>query len=299
MHIEFIKAFFIHYLLVPIVLVVLAFLLVFLKKKLPFIKSKELIIYLLVGGLLLGLPGLFGFAGNTFNPFWYLIASILYFLLGWMHLNQLHKRFQALDVPEGLSMFFELTITVFIMLLGALLFTYLFDWLSPFKGYAWLSASCSLTFLIPLLFSYSYDQFLKIPFSIYKAWKYDINKQVSDFDGIDLNKLMVVTLELSKNGGDGNQFRIKAKTLLTGITFGDWFQKVLEDYNFKNATNAIELCKEDGVYYTWIFYVKRSVFHFRHYIDFDLDIAQNKIRENDVISCKRVIEHKQQIDERK
>lgn len=297
MHIEFIKAFFIHYLIIPTVLVVLVFVLILLKKKLPFVKSKELILYLLIGGILLGLPGVFGFAGNTFNPYWYLIASILYFLLGWIHLNQIGKRFQAQDVSTGLLLLFELTITVFTLLFGVLLFTYLFDWLSPFRGYALLSASCSLTFLIPLLFSYSYVQFLKIPFSIYKAWNYDKNKQLIDFDGFDLNKLMVVTLELSKNGGDGNQFRIKAKTLLTGITYGDWFQKVLEDYNFKNATNAIELCNEEGVYYTWIFYVKRSLFHFRHYIDFDLDMAQNSIRENDVIICKRVIEYKQHIDE--
>lgn len=297
MHIEFIKAFFIQYLIIPTVLVVLAFLLIWLKKKLPFIKSKELIFYLLVGGVLLSLPGVFGFAGNIFNPYWYLIGSILYFLLGWIHLHQILKRFQAPDIPEGLSMLFELTITVFLLLFGTMLFVYLFDWLSPFKGYAWLAASCSLTFLIPLLFFYSYVQFLKIPFSIYKTWNYDENKQVFDLDGFDLNKLRVVTLELSKNGGDGHQFRIKAKTLLTGLTFGDWFQKVLEDYNFKNAGNTIELSNEEGVYYTWIFYVKRSLFHLRNYIDFDLDMAQNNIRENDVIICKRVIEYKQQIDE--
>ncbi|MBB1149212.1 hypothetical protein H4K35_03540 [Myroides sp. NP-2] len=297
MHIEFIKAFFLEHLIIPTVLIVLAFLLVYLKKKLPFIRAKELILYLLVGGVLLGLPGLFGFAGNTFNPYWYLIGSILYFLMGCIHLNQIRKRFQALDVAEGLSTLFEVSISVFMLLFGVLLFTYLFDWLSPFKGYALLSASCSITFFIPLLFGYCFNQFLKIPLSIYKTWNYQLNKQPIDFEGFDLSKLKVVTLELSKNEGEGHQFRIQAKTLGTGITFGDWFQKVLEDYNFKNASYTIELRNEEGVYYAWIFYVKRSMFHLRHYIDFELDITQNKIKENDVIICKRVMEHKQQINE--
>ena len=295
--IESIKAFFLAHLLLPTVLLVLVFPLAYLQKKMPFIKSKEVIFYVLFSGLILALPGLLGFSGNTFNPYWYLLASLLYFLFGLIHVNQLSKRFRGQDVPLRLSKAFEIILTVFILLLGVYLFTYIFDWLSPFKGYAYLSARSSVAYLIPLFFYYSYMQFLQIPYSIYKTWNYEVNKPVIDFDGVDLKQLRVVTLELAKNVQDGNQFRIKAKTLTTGVTFGDWFQKVLEDYNFKNGMNTIELQQEDGTYYHWIFYTKRSFFHLRKYVDFELDIAQNKIRENEVISCRRVVENEQKMNE--
>ncbi|MGG5506984.1 MULTISPECIES: TssN family type VI secretion system protein [unclassified Myroides] len=293
MYIEFIKVFFVSHLLIPIILVFLLFPLAFLKKKIPCIKSKELVFYLLISSCILALPGVLGCTGVEFIPFWYLVGSVLYLLFGWIHLRQLHHRFKTQDSSPWLAVTFELLLTFFSLLLGVYLFTYLFNWLSPFEGHALLSASCSLSFLIPLFFNYSYIQFLTIPFSIYNTWSYEPNKQAIDFDGFDLNKLKVVTIELTKNVGDGNQFRIKAKMLAEGISFGDWFQKVLEDYNFKNRTDQIELNSEEGVYYHWIFYVKRSFFHFRRYIDFEGDSIQNKIKEHDIIVCKRVVENKQ------
>lgn len=292
MHIEIVKAFFLHHLIVPTILFVLVFPIGFLHKKLQLIKGKKLISYVLVSGIVFALPGLFGFTGNAFNPYWYIIASMVYLLFGWIHMNQILKRFQGQDASPVLSRLFELVVTGFILLLGVYLFTYIFDWLSPFTGYALVSATCSTSFLIPLLFYYSYIQFLKIPLSIYKTWSYDKNAQIIDFEDFNLKKLKIVTIELTKNTGDGSHFRIKAKTLATGVSFGDWFQKVLEDYNFKNNANSIELYQDDATYYTWVFYVKRSLFHFRKYIDFDLDFTQNKIKESDVIICKRVIEHK-------
>ena len=294
MYIEFIKAFFLSHLLIPTLLIVLALPLVLLQKKLPFIKLKELFLYLIISGVILSLPGLLGFTGISFNPYWYLIASVLYLLFGWIHLRQLMKRFKGQDVPFWLSVIFELLLTFFTLLLGVYLFTYIFNWLSPFQGYALLSASCSISFLIPLFFYYSYMQLLSIPFSIYRAWRYDVNRNIADFDGFDLTQLKVVSIELAKNVEEGSQFRIKAKMPASGLTFGDWFQKVLDDYNFKNGTNAIALFDEEGLYYTWVFYVKRSFFHLRHYINFDLDSTENKIRENDIIICKRVVENKQQ-----
>ncbi|WP_413511003.1 TssN family type VI secretion system protein [Myroides odoratus] len=292
MYIEFIKAYFLNYLILPILLLGLVILLGFLKKKIQFIKTKELIVYVLVSVLILALPGFLGFYGNAFNPYGYLIASSFYFLFGMVHVNQVFKRFQGKDIPEWQSLSFEGILTALNLLFGMYLFTYIFDWVSPFKGYAFISATCSISYLIPLFFYYSYLQFLKIPFSIYKTWRYEKNKQTTDFEGIDFNKLLVVTVELAKNVKDGNQFRIKAKTLSSGVTFGDWFHKVLEDYNYKNGTTTIELSRDNGEYYDWVFYLKRSLFHFKKYIDFDLDISQNKIKENDIIICKRVSEYK-------
>ncbi|MEK6512476.1 MULTISPECIES: TssN family type VI secretion system protein [Myroides] len=295
MDIELVKAFFLKHLLLPTIIIVLVLIVVFLKKKLSFIKPKVVILYTLISGLVLALPGFLGFSGNSFNPYWYIIASIIYLLLGIFNVNQLLKRFQNKDTAKWLTITFEVVITLICMVFGAWLFAYIFDWLSPFKGYAYISATSVIVYIIPLLFYYTYIEFLNIPFSIYKTWTYEKNKQAVDFEGIDFNKLMVINIELTKNVTDGNRFRIKAKTLSSGVSFGDWFHKVLDDYNYKNGTSMIELYNLNGDSYSWVFYVKKSIFHFRRYIDFDLDIAENNIKENDVIVCKRVAEFKQEI----
>lgn len=292
MQIELIKAFFFAYVFLPLLVLILVVFLLLLQKKMPFIKNKEVLLYVIISGIILALPGVLGFSGNMFNPYWYLLASLFYFLMGLVHVYQMAKRFRGQDVPKGLTQGFEIVLTLVNLLLGVCVFRYVFDWLSPFKGYATMASTSGIAYVTPLFFRYTYSQFVQIPFSIYKTWNYEVNRERIDFDGVDLNQLKVITLELTKKVNDGNQFRIKAKTIATGVTFGDWFQKVLEDYNFKNGTNTIALQEEDGTYYHWIFYTKRSLFHWRRYLDFERDIAENKLRENEVISCKRVVENK-------
>ena len=77
--------------------------------------------------------------------------------------------------------------------------------------------------------------------------------------------------------------------LPTEITFGEWFFRVVDDYNFKNPNSKIQLFDETGVAYYWIFYVKKSFFSMRKYIDFEKDIITNKLSENQYVICKRVI----------
>ncbi|WP_410879204.1 TssN family type VI secretion system protein [Myroides sp. DW712] len=293
MQIEFIQSFFIAHLLLPLLALLVGIPLVLLQQKMPYIKLKEVLIYVLVNAIVLALPGVLGFSGNRFNPYWYLLGSFFYLLMGCLHVGQVRKRFRGQEVPQGYTQGFEVMLTLINVLLGICLFRYIFDWFSPFIGYATLASTASLVYVVPLLFYYTYIQFLQIPFRIYKTWSYEIYREQLDFDGVDLNQLKVVTIELTKKVNDGHQFRIKAKTLNSGVTFGDWFQKVLEDYNFKNATSTIALQNEDGTYYHWIFYSKRSLFHFRRYLDFDIDMAENKVRENDIICCRRVVENKQ------
>ena len=70
MELVVVKAFFIKYLLAPLMIALLAVILGMLKKKAPSIKGKILIIYILITGLSLGILGLLGFTNNTFSPYW-------------------------------------------------------------------------------------------------------------------------------------------------------------------------------------------------------------------------------------
>ena len=82
MELVVVKAFFIKYLLAPLIIALLAVTLGVLKKKVSSIKGKTLIIYILITGLCLGILGVLGLANNTFSPYWYLFAMVIYFFLG-------------------------------------------------------------------------------------------------------------------------------------------------------------------------------------------------------------------------
>ncbi len=65
-----------------------------IRRNKPAIKIKVIIVYVLLCSLCLAIPGIFGFAGNLFNPYWYLIAQIIYLIFGIIHVNLLHKYFK-------------------------------------------------------------------------------------------------------------------------------------------------------------------------------------------------------------
>jgi hypothetical protein len=287
-----IKVFFLKYILLPLTIIILLLILTFLKKKLTFIKMKTMFVYILIAAVFLCLCGLFGFVGNTFNPYWYILASIYYLFLGIIHVNQLFVHFYDNKSNLILQYSFQILLTFVSMLLGIYIFTFVYNWLSPYPGYAIMASSSVSSFVIPLLFYYTYVQFLKIPFSIYKTWSYSSKSDITEFEGVDYDKLMVINIELTKNVHEGNRTVIKAKTLPEKLRFGEWFHRLVEDYNYKNGNAIIEMTNENQEPYAWVFYTKKSFFHLRQYIDFDLDMKSNNIKENDLVICKRVVEYK-------
>jgi uncharacterized protein with ParB-like and HNH nuclease domain len=70
-----------------------------------------------------GFPGFFGFAGNLFNPYWYLIAQIIYLIFGIIHVNLLHKYFKKHIDSLAMSILFESILSLTCIVLGGYLFT--------------------------------------------------------------------------------------------------------------------------------------------------------------------------------
>ncbi len=289
-----VKGLFLRYLLMPLFAAVMVFILSAIRKGRPAIKIKTIIIYVLLCGLTIALPGFLGFAGNQFNPYWYLAAMFFYLGMGVLHVNLLHHYFRKHFDVMWKAMLFEVTLTVTCMAVGGYLFSMLFSWISRDLGNEYMAATSAIIFLVPLLFYYTYVQFISIPYDIYKTWQYDPDQKPHDFKGVDFDKLMVLNVELSKNAEDPQRFNIKAKTLQSGITFGDWFYRVVDDYNFKNLNSPITLLDETGNPYYWIFYVKKSFFSVRKYIDFEKEIADNSLNENETVICKRVLLHQEE-----
>lgn len=286
------KAIFLKYILLPLVAFLLVGITVLLQKKEAVAKNKTLIIYVLLAALVLALPGIGGFAGNTFSPYWYLFVQLIYLALGGLHLQLLHSFFHK-EKSTVYSVLFESTLTLLCMAIGAYLFTLLFNWINIYDGYAWIAVTSILIFPLPLVFYYSYLCFTAIPFEIYKVWRYDPYASVPDFQGVDFDKLLVLNLEFTKTTIDGKRFAVKAKAP-ADIIMGEWLNKFIEDYNTKYPQNRIEIYNSSGESFGWIFYIKHSFFHRRRYLDFNLTIAANKITENTLIFCKRVIQNEEE-----
>lgn len=294
MELSSIKSVFLRYLLIPIFAALMVMVLSAIGRTKSAINLKAIIVYLLLSSLVIALPGFLGFSGNQFNPYWYLLSMFFYLGMGILNVNLLHHYFRKHFDVMWKAWLFEVILSITTLIVGGYLFTILFQWVGSGLGNAYMAATSCIIFLVPLLFYYTYIQFISIPFDIYKTWQYDSDKKPHEFKGVDFDKLMVLNVELSKKSEDLQRFNIKAKTLPTGITFGDWFHRVVDDYNFKNPNAPIMLTDEAGVPYFWIFYVKKSFFSLRKYIDFEKEISDNKLTENETVICKRVLHHQEE-----
>ncbi|MCT3832679.1 TssN family type VI secretion system protein [Elizabethkingia anophelis] len=299
MELTSIKGVFLRYILMPLFAVIMMFIMGIIRKNTPAVKLKHIIVYVLLGGLILAIPGFLGFTGNLFNPYWYLGAQVVFLGLGILHVNLLHHYFRKHFTSTTRSIIFDCVLSITCIAFGGYLFVLIFKWISLGLGNPFMAATSMVSFIIPLLFYYCYISFISIPFDIYKTWRYNPDEKPFNFQGVDFDKLMVLNVELSKNLEDQQRFRIKAKTLPTGITYGEWFFRVVDDYNHKNPNSKIQLMDYNNNSYYWIFYIKKSFFSSRKYIDFEKDISSNKISENQVVICKRVIQHQEEGEKEK
>jgi hypothetical protein len=297
MNIIALKVLFFRYILMPLIVIILAVILTFVRKKLS-IKNKTIFLYILISALCLAVPGFLGFSGNQFSPALYVVAMIIYLILGVININLLQRYFKSNEKPVALSIFFESMITIICMLLGAYFFYLIFSWMSPYPGYAFMASTCIFIFVIPLSFYYCYVQMLSIPPIIYATWQPNLGTKPVEFERIVFNSLIILNLEVSDNVEDGKRSRIQAKAPDSGVSFGNWFYRVTDDYNYKHPNATIKLEDNKGDVYSWIFYTKKSIFHLRKFIDFDKTIAENGITENNIIICKRVTQNSEKVAEK-
>ncbi len=286
-----VKTIFLQYLLMPLFALIVGSLMVVVKKKNQLLSNRKLIIFVLLYSLVMALPGFFGLLQTSFTPWFYIIAQIIYLLLGIAFVHFYDSRIQKNVQQYKVAL--QLLVMFVILLLGGYLFSVVYNLFNDAKN-GYIGVTAMLTFFLPLLFYWAYDAFIAIPFEIYKVWEYpkgDVDE--ISFDGLDFNKLMVLELEFSRHPDDVDRLRVKAKAP-ADIPFGEWFRKFIDDYNYKFPNSSIVYAKADGDMHGWVFYCKRSFFHRRRLLDPDQTIAQNRIEEHLTITSKRVIEHKEE-----
>lgn len=287
----FASGFVISYLIMPLLAIIMGVVAYFLAKKNKLLKNKKLIIYVILGSLLLSLAGLLGFIDYWFMPYAYIGLQILYLILGWYNIKILRYFYSGIDKGDQKKPYYvEFMIHFVMMFIGAAFFSLIFNLCNELQYGLWACTSL-LTFIFATLFKQTYDSYMTIPLEVYKEWKYTHKSDLSSFDLIDYSKLQVMELEIFKNIKDSSPSKIKAKAP-NNMAFGTWFQKFLDDYNTKFPSTPIEVGSQNvGASYCWLFYTKPSFFLPRKYIDYELSIDQNKIKEKHTIVVKRVSEH--------
>jgi hypothetical protein len=273
------------YLLMPILAVLMGVVAYFLAKKKSLLGNRKFILYVLLGSVLLSVPALFGFIDHGFMPYIYLSLQVAYLILGYY--NVLFTRKFLSDIKKKSSFWTIFLIQILMMFIGAALFSTVFNLCNELKYGLWAS-TCLLTFIFPPLFWETYNKYMSIPLEIYKVWKSSDKRDFPSFESIDHNQIFVVELEIFKSLTDTVPSKIKAKAP-DNVPMGIVFDKILSDYNIKFPAYPIEADNEEKPY-GWIFYVKRSFFHPRKYVDCDLSILENRIKEKYTIIARRVSE---------
>lgn len=278
---------FLEYLLLPLLALLLAVGLVFINQKKGLLSVRQLLLIGLLFGLPMVLAGLAGLLGLAFMPWGYLGLQVGSLVLGIFYVRQLDYLLRENRHRQPL---FGHLLTGVILLLGGYLFSLLFNRCSLGSlHYGLWAATCVLPFYLPLLFVQAFEALVVIPNEIRKIWRYPRHASEVVLDDVDHYRLMILAVELQKRPGRGEPpVKVKARTP-ENLPFGVWFQKFIDDYNYKFPNEPIQTANASEEEYGWLFYyVKPSLFSLRRYIDADLSIAGNKLTERCLIVAKRV-----------
>lgn len=279
-----ILSFFVTYLLLPLVGAVSTVIMSLLNKGNRVMNNARMIIAVLVTAVLLGIPGFLGALSFYFMPWGFLFGILICLGLGTLAVYQLSVRY-----PDGLTSGKVLTFFMGLVacLLGAYLFRLLFDWLNPL-GYGWFAASVTLSFLVPLVFWWTYVSMASIPSEIYTVWYYPSGETWIDLDHLDFDRMKVLEIELFKFPEDVTPLKVKVKAP-PNMQFGTWYKKFIDDYNQKFPAAGIRYAAGGAAPYGWIFYIKKNFFRRKRFIDPALSLEENGVNEKAPIFARRVV----------
>jgi hypothetical protein len=268
------------YLIYPILGVILLCVAALVAQKNQLLKNKRLIVYTLVSVVVLPAPALFGFLDYHFMPYMWLALAGLYIVVGAYNDRMMSWVFDNPDVKYHAKIIF----TLFQLSVAMMLFVLVFNLCNDLQYGIW-AATCMVSYLLPSLLMRSYDIFIHIPSSIYKVWIYESAHDLSASETIDHTKLKVVSVELFKSEQDTQPTRINVK-VPEELLFGEWIKLLFDDYNKRSANSPIDVrgVEDSG----WIFYVKSWALSPRRYLDHEITVKDNRIREKDLIVAKRV-----------
>lgn len=251
--------------------------------------SKRAIWYLLISVAVFALTGLF-IAASFFSSYngYFIFFQVLFLLYGGLHIYMMHKK---MDWGKERQTFVpDLIFTFIIQLAGAICFMLAYRWLNR-EGLEISMMFSTLFFIIPLFVWHTFLSALAIPPKVLNQWYYPVHEPMEDPEESKLKNMLLISFEFQKNGQESffTNFRAKAPV---DMELGELFYYFINDYNERHPQGHIHFSNGTGKPYGWMFYKKPKWYTIMTtYMDSDKTIYLNRIRENDVIVCSRILEN--------
>ena len=251
------------------------------------VKVKSAIIFVLCFSILIAITSLFAFFNNEFIWFGLLFSILYYILLGIGLLYYMNTNFfKGIGIMESLlgKFFIFLIVTILSCWIYYLVFN-----LIAISGYVHYIMFTILWVFVPFLFSELKQKYVAIPYPFYEHWKVGSGRTDNEYwDNIDKFHLMQVSIKIKKRT-DSEFFSKFDVKIAQEVNLGSWFDKFIEDQNYRFPNDAIETNANDDNM-GWIFYTSKY-FKFPLFIrnlDPTKPIAESNIKNKQVIFAKRV-----------
>lgn len=251
--------------------------------------SKKAIWYLLISVAVFALTGLF-VAARFFSTYsgYFIFFQILFLLYGCLHIYWMQ---QKMDWGKDKRSFWpDLIFTFLILLAGAICFMLMYRFVNR-EGLELSMMLSTMFFIIPLFVWHTFHSAMAIPPKVFNQWYYPVHEPMEDPEEGKLKNMLLISFEFQKNGRDSffTNFRAKAPV---DMELGQLFYYFINDYNERHPQAQIHFSSGTGEPYGWMFYKKPKWYTIlTTYMDSDKTIFLNRIRENDIIVCSRVIEN--------
>lgn len=289
-------AFFLKYLLAPILVIITLVVMQSLAKGKAALKMKRLIIFILILAIILALPSLLGLLKYEFVWGGLVISTICYLLLGYLF-NLFSKTKLYKSIGFGEKKWFVLLAYFISIILGSWIFYLVFSWVSKLNYGVW--AMCNtLWFLIPMLYVFSREKFVNIPTAFYNLWIVEKDEKDEEYwNNIDTFRLMQVTVKIKRSINSSRYASFSVK-MPKDVNIGRWFNRFVDDQNIHFPNEIIELSGEQGDY-GWIFYTNKWLPFplFIRMLNFNEDVVKNKIKNKTTIYARRVLQNKSLTEE--
>lgn len=204
-------------------------------------------------------------------------------IAGIVHLKVFHDYFKKFEVKKFIGdVLISINTTVFIAAFMVVISKYFND-----GDYIFFIVSTLIFFILPTLCYKLFEYAISIPVKLHKRWFYPLNDKYPSPKISEMRNIIILNLVFQKRANDNQiiNFKVKAPR---AIDFGRLFYYFINDYNEKNPNSQINFVDEKNQPYGWYFYTKPKWFSSSEYIDPELAIDTNNIKDGATIICQRI-----------
>lgn len=246
--------------------------------------KKRYFIYILVQGLMFLIFGaiLYNLKETTLN-IRFISLQVYFVIAGAVHLTFFHlyfKKFEAEQIYK--EIFIALVTSIFLA-------AFLIMLVSHFQEFDYLiyTLGTLLFFLIPTFCYTLFQTAISIPAKLHKRWFYPVNTKYPSPQISEMRNVIILNLVFHKKENDTQiiNFKVKAPR---AFDFGKLFYYFINDYNEKNPNSQIRYLDDRNQPFGWYFYTKPKWFSSSDYIDPELAIDTNNIKDGETIICQRI-----------